>query len=1322
MWFGTQSGLLRYDGQNYKVYRHNPHNPQSLSSDKVVGLAEDSMKVLWIATHNGLDRYDKYHERIERMIDTVNMSPIRYMLNDQDGKIWLGTYMDGLAVFDKESKRMISDFQYEPTVTTRIWEMHKLLMDRDGTLWIYSDGPRFWGYNPGTTLFEEIADVPCEVGDMLEDRSGRIWITSACGLYIFDRESKRFTRQLHQPMNPNRLNTDKVCSIMEDSNGNLWIATYDGVYKYTPDLRLQYCWPYSEPYSHTVSYSSIHGLSYEDHSGTIWIFNRGGICKLRKEHNNFTILNPDPPESNENRAVCLLNADTLLYGASTGYYVYDRRINSVSSFNLLNSPCRSIYKDSHGVLWFGTLNGLYKRILSDDNAVEHIAYHHIPGDSSSLPGNNVNTLFEDSSGRLWIGCQFAMPCYYDRENNCFVHLLNDPGSPIPSSHEPNIFNETSDNALIASAHGAFKIFPPFTRISEYSIRAKDVIEIIPVFPLPNKLSATYESFLDSRGTIWLGSLNLGLFKWEEENMPGKQSGGTWTLFTTLDGLSGNTVKHIEEDLSGNLWIGTTTGLSRLDPVSETFTNFYEKNGLPSNVFLNSGERGHQGELYFGSGNGMISFHPDSIVLNTTVPPVRITSFKVHNQEVTPGEGSILSMSIQYTDAVKLSHKQNTITLNFAVLNYIEPERNQYKYMLEGLEDDWVFSGLQNNVTYAGLKPGKYTFSAKGSNNDGIWNEEGVKLSITVLSPPWYSWWAYTGYVFLLLGIVLFIRRNLVNRAKMKTRLLEERIEHEKVRELDHMKSRFFANISHEFRTPLTLILGPVETQMKLRGLKAGFQGNELDVIHRNAKRLLQLINQLLDISKMETGTIKLQVSEGNLSEFIRRIVLSYLSLAESEGIRFEYILPDIPGPVYFDEDKLEKIITNLASNAFKFTPSGGEIKIHLKCPMGNDRDTPARAEILIQDTGKGIPPDQIGKIFDRFYQVSSADTRQYEGTGIGLSLTKELVDIYRGEIRVESEPEKGSRFTLVLPISKEEFKAEEIIPTGSMEKDARKSRPEPNEGIMADDKRVDHAQPYEPDPEMPVVLIIEDNADLRNYISQNLRNEYRVVEAENGKEGLVKAIEEIPDLIITDLMMPEIDGIELCKQIKNDLRTDHIPVVILTARADKKSKYKGLTSGADDYQVKPFDADELQIRVSNLILQRRKLRERYQKEVSEQDLFAKDILTRNNDFLNRVVGCILENLEDHRFGVEQLAKSIGFSRSQLQRKVYSMTGYVPNSLIRNIRLSQAALMFQKGNTNITRVLYRVGFNTPSHFSKCFRELYGVNPSEYISKRGTKSTG
>ena len=880
MWFGSNTGLYRYDGVDIKVFRHDPYDPMSISSDYIVGIAEEGANTLWVATQEGLDRFDKYAEHFIRI--PIGDTLIRGMLDDRKGNIWLGLAAYGLIKFEKKSEH-ITRLKYIPPhldIVKPSGGLRKLFMDSHGQLWFLYESTGLGRFNEETEVFEGVDQaLPCPLGNIFEDRRGRIWVTSNCGLYLFNRDKEVLEQHIYALEDPDRLKSQRVCSILEDKSGNLWISTYDGVYNYNQDLNQLFHMQYPETHSNSLPYVTFFTHLFEDDAGTIWNFTRDGINKLVKDHVNFTVINPDPPASNTVRGIYLESNDSIVYGSEESYYAYNRKTGIQKKFNLPWTT--KMFKDSHGVFWIGSAYGLFRRIESDSPIPEYIGYQPVPGDSSSLSGLYINRIFEDSEGRLWIGSRGGFPCYYDRENDCFIQLVHNPNSQARLTIDACISYETGRKELWAITEGAFKIIPPFKRVSDHAVMATDVIEFVSPIPTQQDIAQFYLSHLDSKGSLWLGDRTMGLFKLTEEGNQVKEL----ILYTTREGLPSNTIWSIQEDNSGNLWIGTSNGLSKFDPLLETFTNYYTQNGLPTNQFTHSSAKNANGELFFSTIAGMISFHPDSIQLNTQIPPIKLTGFRVHNQEIIPTENSILKRSIVFTDDVRLQHNQNTLTINFAVLNYIQPERNQYKYMLEGLEKDWIFSGQGNSVTYANLKSGNYVFRATGSNNDGIWNEEGVSLGIVINPPPWLTWWAYIIYGLFLTSIILLYRRYLLNRAQLMADLELERVKKEKVQEIDHMRSRFFANISHEFRTPLTLILGPIEGMLKKKAKETVINIDQLGTIHRNAKRLQHLINQLLDISKLETGKIKMRYRKGillNLSERLYNLSFPWLRVKISD--------------------------------------------------------------------------------------------------------------------------------------------------------------------------------------------------------------------------------------------------------------------------------------------------------------------------------------------------------------------------------------------------------------------------------------------------------
>lgn len=1342
MWFGSKNGLFRYDGSNFKVFHQIAEDPSSLSFEEVNALLEDRAGVLWIATHHGLNRYDKFSGSFKKFLhipgdsSSIQLNQIDCLHESKDGCLWIGT-INGVSKFDKR-KETFKHFNFTVPDTVILFSskgVDYLLEDKAGTLWIQHGHNGLSKLQPGSDSIEEVTWFHCGLKALFEDRSGRFWITTYCGLYLFDKEKETFTRYLHDPNDPNRLQDDMVRAIMEDRRGHIWIRTYDGIYKYNQQLELLFHWKHRDEYFNIGQDFAITTNIYEDNTGNIWFFNKDGIQKIVKSYQNFHVYDPEPHKNTFVECIIQDSLNNIWMGTLNGLYIYNQQRNYYTHYCFSNQDYMNtatnqngiseIYRDNFGTYWVAQAEGgLYQIVFSEKNTIEFKRYISKSSGFTNIVPDTIKGFFEDSEGRLWMNSVGQMPCYYDRKKDRLIQLVSNPNSTDQFFGESYIRHETNTNTLLATNHwGIYKIFPPFIEVSEDAVMPSNVLKykINGENCGPETLHFILWSHMDSSGTFWMSSLTSGLIKLKEkENAGNDQPQLNIRRYTTSHGLPCNYIRGYVEDDKQNLWLGTENGLSKFNKQTEVFTNYYVQHGLPNNGFRNCGLNSVDGELFLGTRNGMISFYPDSFEYNKTVPPVLLTNIFINNHLVVPDDKSILEKQITYTDDIELLYNQNNLLIEFAALNYIEPNLNQYKYKLEGLNEDWILSGNKSSAEYTNLKPGKYIFRAIGSNNDGVWNEEGASLGIFIHPPPWLTWWAYVIYGCILVGILLALRRYVLSREQFRMEIEMEKMEKSKVQELDHMKSRFFANISHEFRTPLTLILGPVEGWMRKKNEEVVIRHNELDIIRRNAKRLQQLINQMLDISKLETGKMKIQVSKGNLDAFVRTIVLSFLSLAERKKINYNYDLPATNEAVFYDEDKVEKILSNLLSNAFKFTDPNGTVSVRFKILPQDGPQKGSQMEIIVRDTGKGILPEQLKHIFDRYYQGNDSDTRDVEGTGIGLALTKELVDLYRGKISVESEPGKGSVFTVCIPVSEEAFTKEEILPEAPGKKTRSASEDRTIEKQDSEHESTEAAQTEEISQreqakDAPIVLIVEDNIDLRNYISRNLRDSYRIETAENGEEGLQHAIECIPDLVISDVMMPVMDGVEMCSQLKTDERTNHIPVMMLTAKSDMESKLEGLETGADDYMIKPFNTEELQVRVRNLIEQRKKIREKIKKEFAsgatiEQELLPQDqVLIRVTDYFTR-------HIDDHDFKMEDMAAALHMSRSQVFRKVNAVSGSAPHELLRTLRMKKAALLLQSGEKNISQVMYQVGYRSTSHFARAFRQAFGMNPSEFKNQQ------
>jgi signal transduction histidine kinase/DNA-binding response OmpR family regulator len=734
-----------------------------------------------------------------------------------------------------------------------------------------------------------------------------------------------------------------------------------------------------------------------------------------------------------------------------------------------------------------------------------------------------------------------------------------------------------------------------------------------------------------------------------------------------------------------------------------FRNFDIADGLPTNEFRPGSVYRRNGRLLFGSVNGFVAFHPDSIRDNASVPPVYITGFKVMEKQ----------RNVPAT-RVELRYNENFLSFDFVALNYILPEKNQYAYKMEGIDKDWVYNGTRRFASYKNLDPGDYIFLVKASNNDGVWNQQGASLILTILPPPWRTWWAYSLYGSIGICLLYVLRQNTIKRERLKHELKLQRLEAEKMQEINQLKSRFFANISHEFRTPLTLILGPLEKFLSRTHTDSEDKSLYLMMQH-NAGRLLHLINQLLDLSKLEVGSLKLEPQPADLVAFLKATILSFTSLAQSRQIQYQLHFPADHPVMYFDADKLEKILVNLLSNAFKFTAGGGSVSVTVSFQeMPSEKQRPKQMlEITVKDSGIGISPEHIDKVFDRFYQANDSDTKQREGTGIGLALSKELVELHGGEISLDSERGKSATFTVrlpleVVPITLPPLHPDELPLTKGTHRIIYEESETEN---TADHPTINYKNKKQ---RTPLLLVVEDNADIRWYIRENLNTQYQIVEAINGVEALTQAIELMPDLIVSDIMMPMMDGIELCRQLKTNECTSHIPVILLTAKAGEASQLEGLETGADDYLTKPFSRKELKVRIKNLIEQRARLRACFSKKVSVE---PKQVAVTSADekFLQRALAVVEANMANAEFDVETFGREVGMSRTHIHRKLKALTDQSVSEFIRTIRLKRAAQLLSQKAGNVSEIAYLVGFKEQSYFSRCFQQTFGCAPSEYAAK-------
>jgi len=1362
IWFGTAGGLVRYDGYEFKTFKHNPDDDKSLSYNAVISIYEDNSGILWVGTEGGgLNKYDREKDQFTRYTHDANdpkslsNNQVFSILQDKSGDLWFGTNGGGvnkLIPGDKEGSsptfiHYLHNLEKKTSLSSNV--VSKICQDKSGNLWIGTENGlnKFVpGDNSGFAStfihYKHNPDDPTSlshdvVSSVYEDNSGVLWIgTIGGGLNkLVPGDSKQstpsFIHYLNDPNDEISLSSNAVGSIYEDNSGNLWIGTWGGGLNKFDGANEQFIrYEFDSNDSRSLGGNWVYSI-YEDDSGILWIGTMpGGLNKFDPMKNQFTNYKhePDDPNSLSSDRVFSIYEDndgTLWIGTFRGglarlvssdsekspdsFFRYTHDPNDPKS--LSDNSVFSICEDNEGNLWFGTLNGGLNKLAQSEKEKAHprfIHYENNPDDPTSLSSGIVRVIYKDIRGDLWIGTDGGGLNKLIRGEEFsakFKRYTNDPKDRKSLSNDRiwSIFEDKRGVLWTGTSGGLNKLIPPKDAHSPTTFICYTHESGDPSSLSNNEVTSIYE---DKSGNLWIGTTDGGLNKFDRE-------GGRFIQFDEEDGLANNSISGILEDDEGNLWLSTRRGLSRFNPKTKTFRNYVEKDGLQGNEFQQGAYlKNGGGEMFFGGTNGLTRFHPDSIKDNIRIPPVVITDFQLFNNSVPVGldistERSILQKAITKTKEIELTYKDYIISFEFAALDFHIPEKNKYAYTLEGFDKSWNYTDANRRfATYTNLDPGEYTFRVKGSNNDNVWNEEGASIKIIVAPPWWKTWWAYLSYVVLVISVLYGLRRYELNRLNWKNQSKLDEVKLKERAEIDKMKSRFFANISHEFRTPLTLILGPLE-KIKPKTTEKEIQ-KQTGLIRRNASRLLSLVNQLLDLSKLEAGKLKLTTAPGNIVPFVKGIAMSFESIAEHKDILLKVNSLNDDIQLYFDRDKMAKILTNLLSNAFKFTPDGGEITVHINQTDQNS------IEIKIRDTGIGISEDELPKLFDRFYQVDSSQTREHEGTGIGLALTKELVELHHGTISVNSnlrDPDKAgtgwTEFTIDLPVGREHLKDEEIVETEEP----------PKEDIIVDEEQfipLDAEEASETgviDEDRNILLVVEDNADVREYIKDSLGDNFEIEEASNGQQGVKKAEKLIPDLIISDVMMPKMDGNELTRILKNDEKTSHIPIILLTAKSEQESRLEGLETGADDYLTKPFDTKELQVRVRNLISIRKKLQEKFGRGEYTPKTEGKRLSNLEEQFMSKVVEVIENHLAEEEFSIEQFAGAVYMSRMQLHRKLKALTGKSASLYVRSFRLLRAKKMIEEKQGNFSEIAYSVGFSSPAYFTKCFKEEFGVPPSE-----------
>lgn len=1371
LWLGTWSGLMKYDGYEVKQYKQEPGNINGLESNKITALFEDSQQRLWIGTRNaGLYRYDRgtdqfiQFKHLPNDRTSISDNNVRAILEDHRGQFWIGTE-NGLNLFDPETLHFKHFFQHASNPGSISHDfIYTICQTPDSIIWVGTENglnrlvrkpdgqpDHFLPY----TLIPDgrtISDFPFNFHNYIfkvkpvHNNDRALWIGSKSGLSKMEyspdaHQDYTVTSVFSQTSVQKKINNSFVLDMVEDKRNNLWIATFDGLHLVNIGEGTVQGFVPNEDQADMLSNYAVRSLLV-DRSENLWIGTEGGLHQLDLSAKPFATIRPDISENISNQVISTVintgNRQGLWVGTRGGglnFLPIDSTAGKATNRNIRlqvpNAPetanfISDLYADREGWLWITTLgSGIVKvreqDLFTETSVISKLTQYAEATELDHLHDLHLMTVSGSESGDVWAGSWNKGLLRYDRDEDIFYNYasssdqsVNFEAFPIVDILEqkgkdgPVLWVGTRGGGLIRLTYhekqNRIQVLDHYQyRIDQTGSISNNFINCL---------------FLDDTGHLWVGTEN-GLNKWDPLS-------NSFTYIFEKDGLQSGIIQAIQEDELGQIWISTQSGISRIVQQKEG-AGYYVKNfdpfiDLQSNFFYSAAsEKTPAGRLLFGGAYGLTSFLPQTIRLDSIVPKVALKEFRLFNKEIPVGEmadgRTILTESIGETSHIELTHKDNVISFEFVGLQFNNPEKLQYAYKLEGFDKDWIFTDADQRIAhYTNLPYDDFVFRVKAANSDGFWSDP-VSISMSIHPPFWLTAWAYLLYFLVFSGILYLALKITKMRANLQHSLQLERLEREKLEEVNQIKLSFFTNISHELRTPLTLIISPLEQWIKERKADRKLHNSYVRMYY-NANRLLTMINQLLDIRKSESGLMKMKVAQGNVVKFVREVTLSFKGLAKQRKIELQFESENLDIYIWYDRDQLEKVLFNLLSNAFKFTPEGGTIKVEIK-EMTSEPDEGADQVIIkVSDNGRGIPGEQLPFLFDRFYQVEQGkDKVRQGGTGIGLALAKSIIEQHQGQIWVESREQKGSTFSFSLLKGEAHFSEDEKIP-GFQDSEniahylaADKLADELKEDKLGNIPDMAPAADYD-EKDRPTLLIVEDNPDIRAYLRENLEAKYQIEEAGHGKEGLEKALKTPPDLILADIAMPVMDGIEMCGKIKSDINTSHVPVILLTARTSLIFKVDGLETGADDYITKPFNMRLLSIRIKNLIHSRRKLKETF---ANNFDLSPSGVVMNKLDdkFLNQIKLVIENNIDDSNFSVEQLASALFMNRMQLYRKLKALTGKSPNKIIRSFRLQRAAQLLETKQYNVSDVTYMVGYNDLKSFREQFKKEFGRSPSEYV---------
>lgn len=1391
VWFGTWNGLSKFDGYSFTTFR-SESEPVGLPNNFIYTLCEDSFGNLWIGTRKGLTHYifDENRFELPKNLEQIFSSfTIHDLKIDAKSQLWVATESNGIWLIDlNETEPAVRKIDDSLLPDRHVYCLHLagdavLAGTSNGLGVLSSDGVEKSAAYPELVLALQNQTVNC----IFQERMGTLWAGSNFGAFEFDPDTRELVHYLDNPQLQSDLDHLTVTAINQDKNGTIIVGTLGGLNFFQPETRT-FAHLSERPREQEGLNNPFVNSILTDEQGNVWVgTDKGGVDHYNIHQKPFFAL------------------------------IHDVATNNSISHNTINSIL-----SEEGGLWIGTAGGGLNKVSKDGRRVERFDLSRwVPGNSGA---NFVTTILRDPNRTLWLGTwgggllsmqSEAAKSFRVLQHSDFVgeSISSDFVSSISSLNGSHLVVGTlsglnlfdSKKAAFVQLDGKMKLANPLevgcllhdrrnrlwvgTRHGLYCMDSKEVLLAASKTEIPYRffmnqvadstsLPGNYiTSLLETAdGTIWLGTYGNGICRYEE-TAEGK---AVFVKYDETGGLCNNVAYAMQEDPNGNIWISTDKGLSKLNPKTGRFQNFYVKDGLLSDQFYwSASATDGKGMMYFGGISGLNYFDASAIEMYAESAKPVFTEFSVFNNPVAIGKKYhsrvILPRSISVTEVVELSHKDAVFAIEFSALDYFLPGKVKYQYKMEGVDQDWVeVPATRRFANYTNLSGGVYTFKVRATNSDGVLSDQVAQLKV-IVHPPFYNtaWFRFLAALFISLLVLAYIRyrtqflkeqkeklevqvkeRTLQIEAQKEelekqafrlqrtnlqlgerqreiegqkvelelqnTKIAQQRDElielNEKVNLVNQLRLRFFTNISHEFRTPLTLIIDPLEQLMKnLKDDKHAV--STLKLINRNAQRLLHLINQLIYFRRLENGKIDLHVCRGDLKLFLFQIYESFLDLAQHQQINYQFEMPVPVAETWFDAEKLENIFYNLLSNAFKYTPEAGAISMKVSFVQ---EGVPAdfalpHVRIEVADSGAGIADEHLPFIFERFYQVRSEKNPAMKSSGIGLALTYELVQALHGRIDVESEAGKGSRFIVRLPYTPERFEERELdqsLVPAAVNLQARVDVL--TEGLTCGEQTDEGEETQEEQARSkPLVLVVEDNYDLRSFLIQTLRSEYRLLGAENGKEALALAKKYSPDLILSDVMMPVMDGVELCSRLKKDIQTSHIPVILLTAQNMIENWIEGLESGADDYIPKPFNLDVLQARITNLIDGRRRLKKMFS---NPQDTPLNESTSNplDEEFMQKVYAVLGKSYANPEFSASQFATEMAMSQSLLYKKLRAITDLGITDFINSFKLKKAVELIRESKLPIADIAFKVGFNDPKYFSRIFKKFYGMTPTEFSS--------